>query len=510
MTPNYLRGKEVLGNTPVHCSGYKTLINIIFLILTASFSFIPLQDLGTTARSCKSVGKYICIMSGDTRVSLIELKLRSDTECVATRQSLLELPGVREERKYLDCSLLETGGSDLKLVLLGERKNKERFVSVVEVITSGRGFSLCGEELCVYDKASMLGKNLTHLASTHGSGDVFTCGNLIRKLKLEDAVLKPTSGRIQVPPECVDGTLSLCVVSVPQKNTFTILSSFKTKSASKNKFQINWFQGRNDEISPASGKSSLKLSEDQEPSVILSDPRDVRSFYVICNNSSDNTSGFYKLVRGRKLEDPITTFPHPVTEATMMMGSDNNLFLILLDTVNSGVKIFSVMKTQGYRGATVSWSKINESLSTFHAVSCSLNKWMLSPSTTDALLSARCPYQVALATLLAPNNDIACEPESGAQYRLRALGGDNLNDVILIILDDIERCFDTEEDTLASLTLKICMNTTPGGDGLSMLSGWLMAGRLSSVEIFSSRLDSDSFMDSDRMSVQSISLESLR
>ena len=160
---------------------------------------------------------------------------------------------------------------------------------------------------------------------------------------------------------------------------------------------------------------------------------------MICNNSSDNTSGFYKLVRGRKLEDPITTFPHPVTEATMMMGSDNNLFLILLDTVNSGVKIFSVMKTQGYRGATVSWSKINESLSTFHAVSCSLNKWMLSPSTTDALLSARCPYQVALATLLAPNNDIACEPESGAQYRLRALGGDNLNDVILIILDDIER-----------------------------------------------------------------------
>ena len=449
-------------------------------------------------------------MSGDTRVSLIELKLRSDTECVATRQSLLELPGVREERKYLDCSLLETGGSDLRLVLLGERKNKERFVSVVEVITSGRGFSLCGEELCVYDKASMLGKNLTHLASTHGSGDVFTCGNLIRKLKLEDAVLKPTSGRIQVPPECVDGTLSLCVVSVPQKNIFTILSSFKTKSASKNKFQINWFQGRNDEISPASGKSSLKLSEDQEPSVILSDPRDVRSFYVICNNSSDNTSGFYKLVRGRKLEDPITTFPHPVTEATMMMGSDNNLFLILLDTINSGVKIFSVMKTQGYRGATVSWSKINESLSTFHAVSCSLNKWMLSPSTTDALLSARCPYQVALATLLAPNNDIACEPESGAQYRLRALGGDNINDVILIILDDIERCFDTEEDTLASLTLKICMNTTPGGDGLSMLSGWLMAGRLSSVEIFSSRLDSDSFMDSDRMSVQSISLESLR
>ena len=65
---------------------------------------------------------------------------------------------------------------------------------------------------------------------------------------------------------------------------------------------------------------------------------------------------------------------------------------------------------------------------------------------TDSLLSPRCHYQLALATLLNTNNEIATEPESGLQYRLRALGGDGVNDAILIILDDIERSFEAEED----------------------------------------------------------------
>ena len=82
------------------------------------------------------------------------------------------------------------------------------------------------------------------------------------------------------------------------------------------------------------------------------------------------------------------------------------------------------------------------------------------------------------------------------------MGGDAINDVILIILDDIERCFESEEELLSSMTLKICMNSSPGRDGLSLVSGWLMAGRLSCVELYCTRLDNDAFMDSDRLMVQ--------
>ena len=402
---------------------------------------------------------------------------------------------------------------EVRLVLLGERKNKERFVSVVEVVTSGRSLSL-SREMAVYDKASMLGKGLTHVTAA-GESDVFTCGNLIRKLKMEEGgnVVKPTTGRVQVPPECVDGTLCLCVVSASHKNSFTIICSFRTKSASKNKYQINWYQGRNDEISVPTGKSSLKLSEDQEPTVIMSDPRDARSVYVICNNASEGSSSLYKLARGRKLEEPITTFTFPVTEASLMLGTDKNLFLLVLDSNSSGLKVFHVMKTQGYRGSQAAWSKCPELQSmspNYHAVSCSLNKWQLSPNITYTFTSQRCPYQLGLATLVNGNNDIVNEPESGSQYRLRAVGGDAINDVILIILDDIERCFESEEDQLSDLTLKICMNSSPGRDGLSLVSGWLMSGRLSCVELYCTRLDNDAFMDSDRLMVQTFPTETFR
>ena len=398
--------------------------------------------------------------------------------------------------------------------MLGERKNKERFVSVVEVVTSGRSLSL-SREMAVYDKASMLGKGLTHVTAA-GESDVFTCGNLIRKLKMEEGgnVVKPTTGRVQVPPECVDGTLCLCVVSASHKNSFTIICSFRTKSASKNKYQINWYQGRNDEISVPTGKSSLKLSEDQEPTVIMSDPRDARSVYVICNNASEGSSSLYKLARGRKLEEPITTFTFPVTEASLMLGTDKNLFLLVLDSNSSGLKVFHVMKTQGYRGSQAAWSKCPELQSmspNYHAVSCSLNKWQLSPNITDTFTSQRCPYQLGLATLVNGNNDIVNEPESGSQYRLRAVGGDAINDVILIILDDIERCFESEEDQLSDMTLKICMNTQPKKEGIMQLVEWLNNEKIISAEIYAIYIDKDSFGGlSEKLQINSIGQELFR
>ena len=478
---------------------------------------ISINEAAVSLASLRSAGNFISILSGDSKVFLAELKLRSDSDCVAARSALLEIPGVKEDKKYLDVAILETGAGEVRLGALGERKNKERFVTVLEVVTTGRGLSL-GRELCQYDKTSMLGKSLTHITASAWSGqqgeaDIFTCGNIVRKLKLEGEVLKPTSGRVQVPPECVDGTLSLCLVSVPAKNSYSIVSSFRTKSAGKNKYQINWFSGRNDEISAPAGKSSLKLSEDQEPSVILSDPRDSRAVYVMCNNHSDNSAALHKLVRGRKLEEPITTFPFPVTEASMVVGADKSLFLVVLDVSCPALKVYQVMKTQGYRGCQASWSRCPDLQSiqpNYHAVSCSLSKWQLSPSLTDLVLSSRCHYQLGLATLLNNTGDIVQEPESGHQYRLRAIGGDNINDVILIILDDIERSFESEEESLASLTLKICLSSSPTREGLAALRHWTYNNKIYSAEVHTCQLDRESLSSSDNVTLQSISPELFR
>ena len=482
-------------------------------LIVENIGHIPVTETQPGLVSLKAASNFVNLMSGESKVFLAELKLRADSECLAARHALLELPGVKtEEKRYLDCCLFQTG-SDVRLALLGERKNKERFVVLVEVMVTGRGLSL-GQEMAVYDKASMLGKGLTHITATEA--DVFTCGSLIRKLRMEEGggVLKPTTGRVAVPPECVDGTLCLRVISQPTKNSFTIVSSFKTKSAGKNKYQINWFQGRGDEISAPSGKSSLKLSEDQEPSCILSDPRDARAVYLICNSSMDSTAALYKLIKGRKLEEPITTFPFPVTEATLMVGTDKNLFLLVLDPSGPGLKVFHVMKTQGYRGTTATWSRCPElaALSpATQAVSCSGSKWQLSPQLTDAILSPRCHYQLALATLLNINNEIATEPESGAQYRLRALGGDGLNDAITIILDDIERSFEAEEDALSSMTLKICITNQPCREGTKQLLEWLSAGRIHGAEIYGINVDKESLVGlSDRFQVNTIGQELFR
>ena len=76
----------------------------------------------------------------------------------------------------------------------------------------------------------------------------------------------------------------------------------------------------------------------------------------------------------------------------------------------------------------------------------------------DVVTSPTCPYQFGLATLLGSSGDIALEPESGLPYRLRIIGGDLINDVIAIALDDLERVFESEEESLSKMTLKMCMN----------------------------------------------------
>merc|ERR1711936_1324631 len=108
------------------------------------------------------------------------------------------------------------------------------------------------------------------------------------------------------------------------------------------------------------------------------------------------------------------------------------------------------------------------------------------------------------------NGDIAMEPESGLHFRLRVMGGDQQNDVILIVLDDLERSFESEEEALSSMTLKMCMNSSPGREGMSQLSAWLMAGRLASVEIQCTKLEKHHATSNDKILVQTIQQEALR
>ena len=336
-------------------------------------------------RAVTTAANMVCMLGGETHLFLAELKLRPDTDCAVARRAVLPLPGTKDDKHYHDAVIFQTSPTDFRLGLLGERKNKERFVSVVSLETAGRSLSL-GEELSLYDKASMLGKGMSHLtaipsATKQGEADLLVFSNIVRKLKVEEggSVIKPTSGRVPIPPECMDGTLA--VTAAETKKGFSIQCSFKTKSAGKNKYQINWFQGRKDEISVPPGKSLLKLSEDQEPAVILSDPRDSRSAYLIANNLSEGTATLYKLSRGRKLEDPVTCFPYNVHEAVFLEGTDRNLFLLVLNPQSLAFTVFHLTKTEGYRGLAAVWSDINEfgemPNNFFHAISCSLSKWQL-------------------------------------------------------------------------------------------------------------------------------------
>ena len=68
----------------------------------------------------------------------------------------------------------------------------------------------------------------------------------------------------------------------------------------------------------------------------------------------------------------------------------------------------------------------------------------------------------------------------------------------MVLLDDLERSFEGEEDTLTTSCLKLCLTSSPARwleentakidkfvprEGMSQLSAWLMGGRLAAAEI---------------------------
>ena len=50
---------------------------------------------------------------------------------------------------------------------------------------------------------------------------------------------------------------------------------------------------------------------------------------------------------------------------------------------------------------------------------------------------------------------------SGLPYRVRLLGADQCPDCLMILLDDLERSFEGEEDTLTTSCLKLCLTSSP-------------------------------------------------
>jgi len=137
-------------------------------------------------------------------------------------------------------------------------------------------------------------------------------------------------------------------------------------------------------------------------------------------------------------------------------------------------------------------------------------KWQLSLTTAEALVTHRAPYQAGLATLLNSAGEIAVEPESGLPYRVRLLGADQCTDCLMILLDDLERTFEGEEDLLTTSCLKLCLTSSPAREGMSHLSAWLMAGRLAAAEIQVGRPDRDCPGGSERLAIIAISPDTIK
>ena len=83
-------------------------------LLIEAIGDISISEAAVSLAGLSSAGNFISILSGDSRVFLAELKLRSDTECVAARSAVLEIPGVKEDKKYLDVAILETGPGEVR------------------------------------------------------------------------------------------------------------------------------------------------------------------------------------------------------------------------------------------------------------------------------------------------------------------------------------------------------------------------------------------------------------
>lgn len=451
----------------------------------------------------------------------------SDTWILQGRTStILPLATPQTGGRYLDLALIQTSDKSCVciLVLLGERKNKERFLAAHQVRYSGRNYEI-GDEKSVFDKSNILGKGISNITSDQES--VFTVSNLVRKIKFESgSVLRPTPARAQVPNDCLDGTLSVCALSnvskkSSSKTNFIVLSS-KTKSAGKNKFAIEWYTcNKKDELSLIKG-SSMRLHEDSEPCSLLRDPKDGRSVFVIYNNRSRGTSSLVKLTKSAA-SGAIVNWDFLVSAASMGWINDN-LTIALMTETSAIIQLYTIHKTDGHRSKQPGCAEcegLQSIQSIAHLTSMATTNWRLSDQAVDENMgyANKSSTSIALASLCNEDN-LAAEPESGHPYRVRVVGCPIRGlTPVAIVLEDLDRCFDGDFTALSNYVLKICLSMKPCIGCVSLLSSWVKSEKLAAVDVYYARsgsdlddMDQESFPESrnPRLSIKSISREKFR
>ena len=75
-------------------SSLNTGINLVL----EEIGLIPALE-AVSPKSLRSSGNYISILSEESHVFLAEVRLRADSDCLASRYTFLELPGIEEKKR---------------------------------------------------------------------------------------------------------------------------------------------------------------------------------------------------------------------------------------------------------------------------------------------------------------------------------------------------------------------------------------------------------------------------
>ena len=456
----------------------------------------------------------LAILSDDGRLLLGEIRSRGGDDWALAGRSVITLND--HDKRYLDVALVpnvQQGGGGASIIFLHEKvKNKERCLTAHN-IRHGKVLEL-REEFSSYDKVNVLGKGVSHIASTNdGPSEPPTVyavsSNLVRKLRLEDAGtnLKPTTARAQVPADCQEGTLTICVQSLTTRrpstattgpmsnssfssNNVNVIVAFRTKSAGKNKYSIEYYNSKNKGDEIFNSKASIKLGEEAEPTVLLNDPKDSRNVYALCANKNNGTTALYKIAKGKRADEPIRVFNYEIRSAALSFSADKSVILVAYDAIGDVGRIYTIQKTEGFRGRHPLCASCCPSLEPFqspsHIVSCSAVRWQLTHNQVEHVVGLNRPIvQMALATLLDAGNRFVTEPEAEVPYRVRVIGCDTQGvHPEAVLLDDLERIFDGEEHRVSGAVLKICLGHSPCRECHSKLSGLLMSGKVSAIELY--------------------------
>ena len=226
--------------------------------------------------------------------------------------------------------------------------------------------------------------------------------------------------------------------------------------------------------------------------MLLTDPKDTRNVYALCVNKTNGTTVLYKISKGKRNDEPIRIFNYEIRSAAMSFSADKNILLVTYDGIGDIGRIYIIQKTEGFRGRHPVCShcpSLETMSSPSHIVSCTTTKWQLNNSQIEHIVGLNRPIiQLALASLVengSSGGKFTLEPDQETPYRIRILGCETQGmPPELILIEDLERTFDGgDESRLSSSVLKLCLGHSPSKDSYSRLSGLLMTGRISAIEL---------------------------